>query len=332
MITKFLTLLTVATITFIFFYFHPAPSDRIINIQNYFITVSGIISGIIIAYLATKIFSIKQERENRQITIDQLSRKLTNFRRVLYFVLKSSNFWVEYQSLRKFKQEFNTLTFDQLHNQGEKKNEAVERYYDYDKRKYISDTTADLYLAMEAIYGEVVIETTSDWVYERNIYFDYTVESLNYMLWPSNQIWYYLDWRYHKHTEGQINDQGISQLYKDNLYESIAAIDIKFQNKDFDRKLLASVSTEFYTSYIPMLIELTNLNKASLPSSVTNLFWTLVIIFCLGAIFPLFIQCLNICDKLNIILTLSAVGVIVVAFVNLLFDFYKIMKQEMKLT
>lgn len=329
---KFLTLFIVAALTFIFFYFYPAPADRIINIQNYFITVSGIISGIIIAYLATKIFNIKQEREQRQLTIDKLSAKLTNFRRVLYYVLKSSNFWTEHQSLRRFKKEFSTLTFDQLHSQGEKRSEEVDRYYDYEKREYISDTTADLYLAMEAIYGEVVIEGTSDWVYERNIHFDYTVESLNYMIWPSNQIWYYLDGRYHKHTEGQINDQGISPLYKDSLNEAIAAIDVKFQNKDFDRKLLASVSTEFYASYIPLLIDLTKQNKASLPSAVTNLFWTLVTIFCLGVIFPLFIQCLNICDHLNIVLTLSAVGVIVVAFVNLLFDFYKIMNQEVKLT
>lgn len=331
MLIKVLTLIGVAIVTFLFFFFYPAPADRIINIQNYFITVSGIISGIIIAYLATKIFNIKQEREQRQITIEKLSAKLTNFRRVLYYVLKSSNFWIEHQSLRRFKKDFSTLTYDQLHNQGENRSEEVDRYYDFENRKYISDTTADLYLAMEAIYGEVVIEDTSDWVYARNIHFDYTVESLNYMIWPANQIWYYLDGRYHKHTEGQINDQGISTLYRDSLNESIASIDTKFQNKDFDRKLLASVSTEFYTNYIPMLIELTNRNRASLPSAVTNLFWTLVSIFCLGVIFPLFIQCLTICDQLNIILTLSAVGIIVIAFVNLLFDFYKIMNEEVKL-
>ena len=67
-----------------------------------------------------------------------------------------------------------------------------------------------------------------------------------------------------------------------------------------------------------------------MPKSFTNLFWNLVTIFVIGVIFPLFIQCLSLPSKWNIILTLSAVGVIVFAFVNLLFDFYTIMNKEVR--
>ena len=44
------------------FYFYPAPPDRMLNIQNYLITVGGIFSAFVITYLSAKIFNIRAER------------------------------------------------------------------------------------------------------------------------------------------------------------------------------------------------------------------------------------------------------------------------------
>lgn len=329
---KYFTLALTATLIIIFFCLFPAPADRILNIQNYLITVSGIISGIIIAYLASKLFNVKQERAERQSLISNLSSKLTHFRRLLYYVMKSSSFWEEYQQLRTFKAEFSNLSFDDIHGSASPQKEIVKKYYERIPELKISDTTADLYLAMEAIYGKLQPDETGTWVFDPNIQFTYSIAQLNLMIWPANQIWYYLDGRYVKHTEGLINDRGLSPLYKNNIPETIGSVDDKFKNIDFDRKLLASIGSEFHSIFLPRLIELTAKNQTPLPISITNLFRTMVYIFCIGAIFPLFIQCLNLSCNLNLVLTLTAVGGIILAFINLLFDFFKIMKEEITIT
>ncbi|MGH2647816.1 MAG: hypothetical protein ACRDE8_09630, partial [Ginsengibacter sp.] len=217
-ILKYITLLVVAIVTFFLFNSYPAPADRIVNIQNYFITVSGIISGIIIAYLAAKLFNIKQERENRQVILNNLSKKLTNFRRVLYCIMKSYNFWVEYAELKQFKKEYGDLNYQRLHKQGTKADELKIKYYSQQDYLRISDTTVDLFLAMEAIYGEGEFDSFGEWVFSPNIHFHYSIEELNRMSEPANQIWYYLEGRYGKHTEGLINENGISKLHEKNLY------------------------------------------------------------------------------------------------------------------
>jgi len=327
-ILKYLVLFVVAATTFFLFYQYPAPADRILNIQNYFITVSGIISGIVIAYLAAKLFNIKQERENRQLILNKLSKKLTSFRRVLYCIIKSYNFWVEYDKLKQFKREFADLNYQRLHKQGTKTDALKAKYYAQQDDLQISDTTVDLFLAMEAIYGEGEFDTFGDWVFSPNIHFNYSIEELERMSEPANQIWYYLEGRYGKHTEGLINEKGISKLHENNLYLWVSEIDPKFQMKDFDRRLIGDIANEFYTTYIPHLIQLTERNQASLPKSFNILFWNLITIFGIGVIFPLFIQCVSLSNSNNIALTLSAVGIIVVAFVNLIFDFYIIMNRE----
>jgi hypothetical protein len=45
---KNIVLVTAGILLLILFYNYPAPKDRILNIQNYLITVSGIISALVI--------------------------------------------------------------------------------------------------------------------------------------------------------------------------------------------------------------------------------------------------------------------------------------------
>lgn len=82
--TKYITVITLGLILTILFWKYPAPHDRILNIQNYLITVGGIISAFVIAYLSAKIFNIKTDRDNRQIQIDKLGERLTAFRQPDY--------------------------------------------------------------------------------------------------------------------------------------------------------------------------------------------------------------------------------------------------------
>ncbi|MDD7885200.1 hypothetical protein [Flavivirga sp. 57AJ16] len=93
------------TLTFLFWKF-PAPDDRILNIQNYLITVGGIMSAFIIAYLSAKLFNLKTDRNNRQLQVDKLGERLTAFRQLMYFIMNSHDFWNRYSDIAKFKKEY----------------------------------------------------------------------------------------------------------------------------------------------------------------------------------------------------------------------------------
>ncbi len=84
----------------------PAPAERILNIQNYLITVGGIMSAFVIAYLASKVFDVRRERSVIKAELDVLSEKLTLFRKLLFYVMKSNDFWVRFDDIAKFKQSF----------------------------------------------------------------------------------------------------------------------------------------------------------------------------------------------------------------------------------
>lgn len=124
---KYLILITFAIGTGAILIYNPAPHERILNIQNYLITVGGIISGFMMAYLASKIFNLRNERRKVQNEIDSYADKLTDFRRVLYYVLRSREFWIHYDDIQRFQQEYKDLTYIDLHDLGLSKNEGEKK-------------------------------------------------------------------------------------------------------------------------------------------------------------------------------------------------------------
>ncbi len=287
--------------------------------------MSGIISGITIAYLAAKLFNIKQERENRQKEINEISEKLTNFRRLLYYILSDHDYWIEYKGIKQFKQKYGDLNFDRLHLI---EPDPVKRRYRDDESIEAGDTSVDLYLSMEAILGEMPSGFTN-WVYDKTKRFNYSLGALYDYRMPSNQLWYYLEYKYHKHTDGLINDTHIGVLYKDHLPEAISAIDNKYRGREFNRFLLAEIGTDFHSYYLPKMIELTEQNLAR-PTVLQAIFRNLSIIFIVGVICPLILQCIDLYYyvEINSVVTLISVGVVILAFVNFLFDFYSMMHKE----
>ena len=328
---KHFFLVCIATAMYIFFQQYPYQEKeetmtKLLNIQDYLITASGIISGIIIAYLAAKLFSIKEERKQCQIEIDRLSTKLTNYRRVLYCIINSSAFWVKRDDISKFQNEYQGYNFEMLHNQNNN-DKKRDDFWAIDPG--FCTTTVDLYLAMEAIYG--IDKEILSWYSDRNARFKYTLQDIASYTKPSNQIWYYLEWKYFKDTEGLVNDTKINNRFKTSIRENYTQIDAKYRDREFDRHLLAEISADFESFYLPNLYELTRLNQESLPKSTVNLFINLSVIFIIGVFFPLFIQCLNISNHWNVFFTLSSVGIVTLAFINFLFDFYGIMIEDVKI-
>jgi len=304
---------------------HPAPHSRILNIQDYLITVAGIISAFVIAYLSSKIFNLRSERTNRQVEIDNLSNKLTNFRRLLFYVMRSSNFWIHYDDITQFKKQYPGLNYARLHNQTDNSDKLSTQFWL--EEKHISHSTIDLYTAMEALYGDPNFTDGLPWATDKAIRFNYTVDELYNYYSPSNMIWYLLEGRFEKHGKGQFHDSNISPLFADDVTETLVRIDTKYKGKDFHREILAEIGAEFHELYLTQLIELTQYNTG-VPKSLQATFNSLFVIMMSGVLLPIIIQSLDIPNSLDTILTLLCVWVTSLALVLFLWDFYSFLRQD----
>lgn len=307
----------------------PAPADRVLNIQNYLITVGGIISAFVIAYLSSKIFNLRSERAVRQIEIDKYSDKLTHFRRLLHYVMKSRDFWNYYNDISKFKKKYQGLTYEKLHS-GES-DELVTKFWLEEKE--LSSSTIDLYCAMEVISGSYQSESgiSMTWHTDKSARFDYTLEELSEYFDPCNQIWYYLDGRYAKHGKGRFNDTGIWALYENEVSDLITRINSKYKGKDFHREILAEIATDFYEFNLPRLYDLTRQN-VGVPKSLLKTFNSLFFIMTFGVLIPIILQSLTVSDSLNTTLTLILVWLTSLGLLNFMLDFYKFLSDEIHLS
>lgn len=319
--------LLVGVLLFLF----PAPADRILNIQNYLITVGGIISAFVIAYLSSKIFNLRSERAARQIEIDKYSDKLTQFRRLLHYVMKSRDFWNYYDHIAKFKKKYNDLTYERLHRHSEDRDELVTKFWLDEKE--LSSSTVDLYCAMESISGSADPEPgyMMTWHSGKAARFDYSLDELSQYFEPCNQIWYYLEGRYAKYGQGLFNDTGIWVLYKNDVSDIMARLNPKYKGQDFHRTILAEIATDFHEFNLPRLYDLTRQN-IGVPKSLLRTFNSLLFIMLFGVLLPIILQSLNVNDCLNVTLTLIFVWLTSVGLLNFMFAFYKFINNEVHLT
>lgn len=302
---------------------YPAPASRVLNIQNYLITVGGIISALVIAYLSAKIFNTKAERDNVQKQIDQLGERLTAYRQLLYFVMKSQQFWIKYDDVAKFKKKYPGLTFENMRTFPI--NDLSRRFWLEESE--ISHNTISLYTAMEAIYG-FDEPTMPPWAYEKNISFNYSINDLLKYLEPSNQIWYYLEGRFSKHGIGLFNDTGLMPLYNQNFRELLSKADVTLKDKDFHREILADLGTKFYEILIPRMIDLIKENSG-IPKSLLKTFYSLMTIMFFGVLLPLILQSISVPEQVDVFLTLSFVILTTLSLINFLFEFYFLLFEEL---
>jgi hypothetical protein len=316
---KLFTILSIGIILAILFFKMPPPYERILNIQNYLITLGGIFSGIVIAYLSGKIFQIKSERESRQIEIDKLSNKLTAFRKMIGLVKKSRNFWKNYEDINRFTKKYPKYDYYDYYN----------KCIQIDPALKVDESTILLYLAMNRIYDvkDVRIIPLEYKKHDETIRYD--IEQLQEYYYPCNTIWYFLEGRYEKFGKDSFVDIGLN--YNDDIIfkELIAIIDKTQKNKDFHREVIAKLGSDFAEEMIPKMIELISLNT-KVPNSLKMSFFSLVYIVTFAVLLPIILQSINVCNNIEVILTLIFVLLTTLFIINFLFNFYTLIREEVE--
>jgi len=294
------------------------------SVNALLISCSGIFSAIVISVLLSGLSNLKSQRLKLKDRINILSEKLTAFRRLLYYVIHSDDFWNN--------AEFNRLTakirheYPKINSRNTSEVERDKSFRTITKNEHFESHKMSLFLNLLTIVDVSRDEELS--FIQPSSKYKYTAKKLEYYHECFNNIWYYLN---HKSATG-LNDtkNSISSLYRDNFtetYKKIEGNNVSWQ--DFNSQLLVSLGNKFYEETIPELHKAISEITSNIPITYIKMIITLIVILIFGTIIPLITSIIKVFTfyillKICVITTLLALTYLILLIIEYTFKDTKI--------
>ncbi|MGV0938390.1 hypothetical protein [Empedobacter falsenii] len=161
----------------------------------------------------------------------------------------------------------------------------------------------------------------------------YPIETID--IWQgiscANAFFYYLDNKYLTYKSIILIDNLTQEEKKEivNLAKKINKD--KYQDRVFDRKLLVDVGNDFETEIFNKLYKLLYIYNEKFPSTFNYALSILYIVIFFGIFVPLIFPFLKPFPQIQNFIIFVSISAILIAFVNFLLDFYKILKKEVNI-
>lgn len=321
---------------YIFNEYHLTKSEEVNQLLNNIIQFSGIFSAILVTFIVSKVFQIRQERLERRKEIVKFANKTTDFRRIARVLKNCWGFW-DKEMRRVMDNKYKELDFFDIHlwdydNQDKKYSAELKQLRDkFFKEEKIPG--AYLYLDIKSL----VLDDYHTWqleLYDRYDYdFTYSIEILE--KWSGahsgNNLWYCLENKWYDY-EGCFHLNALREHEQNEIVDLCKKINPqKYRNSKFDKDLLASIGSEFDGYILPRLHELTYYNTLGLPQSLNFLLLILFLTIISGVLLPLLATSIKVNTHLLLITSNIAVGILCMSLFYFLFKFKNILSNEIKI-
>lgn len=327
-----LSLVILIVLIIVLYKYHLTDTPKLIQLLNNIFQFSGIYSALLITFIVSKIFQIRQEKLERLREIIVLSHKTTDFRRICEILVECYDFWNK-EMRQTMDGKFKRLTYFQIHiDEDNHLKSTQDRIIAFNQTKNIFGS--GFYLAVKSLVKHnnhpFQIELYDD--YDYNI--DYSVEILDKWVgaYSANCFFYYLD---HKKAsyKGAFNFSAIDKNDEEKIISLSKKInDKKYKKAVFSPELLVQLGNDFNSLILPRLFQLTYNNKKGLPKSLNFLILILIITMIFGVFLPLMLSAITITNSYLIIL--SSFSIIILSFSILYFVIYfkNILKKEIEIS
>lgn len=250
------------------------------------LSVCALLSSLIITFVISKVLLIRQEKISRVPKIKQLSNKLSEFRRICDYLIKSHQFW---QPIAGFNNYASSVA---------KQIDYNDVYYldwnDDERRKFVNgliitenygEMLIKLYLQIKVFCSDADKEKGGNVFYNKDFPANYIYSGTELEQWQflneDNNFWYVFDYRRHDYENGFNFEIG---PYKEDLLKSVYRFDPQFLTAPLDRHLLVNVSKIVENEVIPELTELIKKNERHLPYIVRYFLSCFTIILMFGVV------------------------------------------------
>lgn len=289
------------------------------------ITISGILSGIIIAYLTSKVLQIRSERIAYLPELKELTQKVHKFRAIANNLIYS-NLWVEGMS-SFINHKYKDITFFDVKQVVFVHGKVKERASEFIRDHEMGDT-AYLYLELKSFFlDDIPFDITLSPEFEVPVY--YSTEILN--KWEENDcgngLWIYFDYKYGSY-EDDLQLENVHSYYREEILKYSLQIDKeRYKNDGFDRKLLSKLGSQFSSDIIPRLCRIQASLEKGLPRIIKYLFTILCILIIFGITLPIITEIF----QLSPIFDITSMGILVSTSAYIMLSFYGFLKSEIKI-
>jgi hypothetical protein len=291
--------------------------EILLSTKTDIISISGFLSGIIIAYLSTKVLQTRTEKITNLPELNQLTQKVHKFRKIIN-LLVNSDIWAE--GLKEFlRNNYSSLTIYEVRKSsyGGGKPTQQKINFNQDERNTFGDTLY-LYLELKSfIFRDYSYDETLYSEFEVPIYYSSKILKQWIEFDCGGNLWYFFDNKLEVFAE----DLKLSKVTSNNrskIEECALLIDRdKFNDIKFGPKLLAKLGTQFREDIFPKLLKLQLNNEKGLPAIAKYLCIILYLLLSLGVALPLISKIYSlppIVDILSVSFLFSIIFYIILSF------------------
>lgn len=286
------------------------------------ITISGILSGIIIAYLTSKVLQIRGEKIARLPELIELTQKVHKFRAIAYKLIHSS-LWVN--GLSSFiNQKYQGLTFFDVREIVFVEGKVTEQATNFIRDHEFGDT-ANLFLELKSfLFDRYTFDDTLYSEFDVPVYYNTKILEKWIRYDCGNGLWYYFSHKYGSYS-GDLKLHNVYTGYQEDIKNLCLQIDQeRYKDLEFGNDLLANVGTQFHSDILPKLYRLQLYIERGLPSIVNYLFVVLCLLILFGVALPLLIKIYF----LSPIFDITSIAVITSICFYIVTSFYSFLKSE----
>ncbi len=246
------------------------------------IRISAVLLTLFIGYLFAKLFQVRKEKLEIQSTLTEFAVKLTGYRRLIFLLMSSDGFWIRKNDIATAKYKYPEIGYEQL---------ELDFNIDYElKEKFNSDslfssTRVNIYYIMEAI----VRQRYEGWKYDLTAEVRYPKSALEWLIQPLEQMYFYFDYKYAKHTKGKFdwNELTYSRYYKD-ILKQIKLLFPEYENiSSVDNKTIGEITSRINLEVLKKMNDLTKYNYEYFTRNMRVVVNFMILTLVVGILIPL---------------------------------------------
>ncbi|WP_299135274.1 hypothetical protein [uncultured Tenacibaculum sp.] len=289
------------------------------------LTISGLIAGLIIAYLTAKVLQVRQEKIARLPELMELTQKLHKCRSVINKLIHS-RLWPD--GVRHFvDKKYKGLTHFDVREIVFVDSEPIEKATDFINDEEYSGL-ASLYLELKSFkFDQFPFDETLHTEFDVPVYYSSEIVQKWIDYDCGNCLWYYFEHKYAVYRDS-LNLADIYVGYKEDMKDNCIRIDQeRYKDLDFGPELLAKLGTQLTADILPKLVRIQRYMDSDLPKIIKYLFVIAGLLIVFGVSLPL----INNIYEFSPILDVLSISVIISTSFYLLISFYGFMKREIKI-
>jgi len=288
------------------------------------IRVSAVLLTLFIGYLFAKLFQVRKEKLDVQSTLKDFAYKLTGYRRLIFLLMSSDKFWIKKEDMSIAKYKYPKIGFEQL---------ELDLDFDYEmfsafnSDPLFNSTRVNIFYIMEAIVRQRYEGWKFDWVAE----IKYPKRALEWLIKPIEQMYYYFDYKYAKHTKGKFdwNQLTYSYYYQD-ILKQIKLLFPEYENiTSVDNKTIGEISSRINSEVLEKMNEITKYNYEYFTRNMRVIVNFMILTLVVGILAPMIGELVSDSHIINHILGFISYWGVGVVIIWVIFELKSIIFEEL---